>query len=121
MAVTTPLFKQKFDFDMWAELSKKDPRAFEELRQQALNEFIGSVESDKQDRLRCLQWKVDRVREKQKTPLAACVAISDMMWDSLERLNQLYYDYEKVTSLKDGKRVMSPLPSAAILDFRTRQ
>lgn len=121
MATTTPVHKQKFDFDKWSELSKKDPEAFEAMRQKAVQDFIGSVPENKQHRLRCLQWKVDKVREKQKTPLAACVAISDMMWDSLERLNQLYYDYENVTKVKDGKRVLTPLPSASILQFQTRQ
>lgn len=120
MVKTTPVYKQKFDFDMWLELSKNDPEAFEAMRRKALQEFIGSVPEDKQHRLRCLQWKVDKVREKQKTPLAACVAISDMMWDSLERLNQLYYDYENVTKVKDGKRVLTPLPSASILEFQAR-
>ncbi|WP_455210902.1 DUF3135 domain-containing protein [Kaarinaea lacus] len=120
MATKTPTYKQKFDFDMWSELSKKDPEAFEAMRQKMVQDFIGSVPENKQHRLRCLQWKVDKVREKQKTPLAACVAISDMMWDSLERLNQLYYDYENVTKLKDGKRVLTPLPSATILDFQAR-
>jgi hypothetical protein len=117
----TPLHKQKFDFDMWSDLSQKDPEAFEALRQKTVNEFIGSVDETKQTRLRCLQWKVDKVRERQKTPLAACVAISDMMWDSLERLNQLYYDYENITSVQDGKRVLSPLPSASIIPFQAQQ
>jgi hypothetical protein len=121
MVSTTSVHKQKFDFDMWSELSKKDPQAFEAMRQKALQDFIGSVPESKQHRLRCLQWKVDKVRENQKTPLAACVAISDMMWDSLERLNQLYYDYENVTKVKDGKRVLTPLPSASILQFQAPQ
>jgi hypothetical protein len=33
MAITTPTYKQKFDFDKWSELSKKDPEAFEAMRQ----------------------------------------------------------------------------------------
>jgi hypothetical protein len=121
MAKKTPKYSQKFDFDMWSELSKKDPEAFEAMRNQLVQDFIGNAPESKQHRLRCLQWKVDKVRERQKTPLAACVAISDMMWDSLERLNQLYYDYENVTKLKEGKRVLTPLPSAAILDFQAPQ
>jgi len=121
MASSTPICKEKFDFDKWSELSKTDPAAFEALRQKTVEEFIGSVAENKQQRLRCLQWKVDKVREHQKTPLAACVAISDMMWDSLERLNQLYYDYESITRFKKGKRVVAPLPSATILNFEARQ
>ncbi|MDH5327145.1 MAG: DUF3135 domain-containing protein [Gammaproteobacteria bacterium] len=118
--VSNSFQKEKFNFELWAELSVKDPQAFEELRQQTVDEFIGSVAEERQERLRCLQWKVDRVRETQKTPLAACVAISDMMWDSLERLNQLYNDYESVTSVKSGKRVLTPLPSASVIPFGAR-
>lgn len=109
--------KRKFDFDMWSELSQNDPDAFEKLREQTVSQHIGSMDRGRQDRLRCLQWKVDRVREQQKTPIAACVAISDMMWDSLERLNKIYYDYDGVTSLKEGRRVLTPLPKAVVLPF----
>ena len=86
-----------------------------------MSQYINSVPEDKQHRLRCLQWKIDRVREKMPTPLAACVAISDMMWDSLDKLNQLYHDCEAVTSIQDGKREMTPLPNAKIIQFSPRQ
>ena len=110
--------KHKFDFDMWYALSQSDPQAFEELRQKTLDNFIGGVDDDRQHRLRCLQWKVDRVREMNPTPLAACVAISDMMWDSLEKLNQIYYDYNSITTLQGSKRELAPLPNASILNFK---
>ena len=112
---------EKFNFDMWSELSQSNPEAFEELRQKTLDEFIEGVDENRQHRLRCLQWKIDRVREKMPTPLAACVAISDMMWDSLDRLNQLYHDCEAVTSDKQGKRIFTPLPRAEIIKFVPRQ
>ena len=112
--------KHKFKFDEWCELSRKDPKAFEELRQQTINDFIEGVAVERQHRLRCLQWKIDRVREKNSTPLAACVAISDMMWDSLERLHKIYYDYENITSVKNGKRILTPLPTASVLPFQSR-
>ena len=118
------LDKQKiesnFNFDEWLDLSKSDPETFETRRLESIEEFINSVPEDKQHRLRCLQWKIDRVREKMPTPLAACVAISDMMWDSLDRLNQLYHDCESITSSKNGKRVLTPLPKAEIIDLPSR-
>lgn len=110
-----------FDFDEWLELSKRDPKSFESRRLESIEEFINSVPEDKQHRLRCLQWKIDRVREKMPTPLAACVAISDMMWDSLDKLNQMYHDCETVTSLEGDKAVLSPLPNAKVLHFPQRQ
>jgi len=116
-----PKLSSNFDFDEWLELSKRDPESFETRRLQSIEELINSAPEERQQRLRCLQWKIDRVRDKMATPLAACVAISDMMWDSLDKLNQLYHDCESVTSLKDGKRVMTPLPKAKIMQFSPRQ
>ena len=113
--------KHKFKFDEWCELSKKDPHAFEELRKQTINEFIDGVAVERQHRLRCLQWKIDRVRDTNPSPLSACVAISDMMWDSLERLHKIYYDYDNITSLKGGKRVLAPLPEAKVLPFSSQR
>jgi len=110
---------KKFNFDMWSELSQSDPGAFEKLRQKTLDAFIEKVDENRQHRLRCLQWKVDRVREMNPTPLAACVAISDMMWDSLEKLNQIYYDYNSLTALHDTKRELAPLPNAMVLPFNS--
>ena len=112
--------ESSFNFDEWLDLSKRDPKTFETRRLESIEEFINSVPEDKQHRLRCLQWKIDRVREKMPTPLAACVAISDMMWDSLDRLNQLYHDCESVTSTKGGKQVLTPLPNAEIIQLSSR-
>ena len=116
-----PKLNSNFDFDEWLELSKRDPESFEVRRLQSIEELMNSAPEERQHRLRCLQWKIDRVRDKMATPMAACVAISDMMWDSLDKLNQLYHDCETVTSLKDGKRVMTPLPNAKIMQFSPRQ
>jgi hypothetical protein len=110
-----------FDFDEWLELSKTDPGSFENRRMESIEEFINSVPEDKQHRLRCLQWKIDRVREKMPTPLAACVAISDMMWDSLDKLNQIYHECEVTTGPKSGKNIVAPLSNARILQFTPRQ
>jgi len=119
--LTQEKIQSNFNFDEWLELSRRDPESFESRRLASIEEFINSVPEDKQHRLRCLQWKIDRVREKMPTPLAACVAISDMMWDSLDRLNQLYHDCESVTSGNHGKRTMNPLPNAEIIKFMPRQ
>jgi len=110
-----------FNFDEWCELSKNDPESFESRRQESIDELISNASEDKQQRLRCLQWKIDRVRDKMPTPLAACVAISDLMWDSLDRLNRLYNDCDDMTTVKDGKRVLKSLNSAKIFRFTSKQ
>ncbi|MCI0507849.1 MAG: DUF3135 domain-containing protein [Gammaproteobacteria bacterium] len=118
--LTQEKIQSNFNFDEWLELSRRDPETFESRRLESIEEFINSVPEDKQHRLRCLQWKIDRVREKMPTPLAACVAISDMMWNSLDRLNQLYNDCESAASKKRGKQVLESLPKAKIIEFIRR-
>ena len=108
-----------FDFDKWVELCKQDPEAFEAQRKQSINEFIDSCDKTRQQRLRSLQWKIDTIRDRHDTALSACVAISDMMWDSLEKLHKVYYDYEGITDIHStGKHVYAPLPKAQVLNFR---
>jgi hypothetical protein len=112
--------EDKFDFDKWSELSKQDPEAFEALRKQSISEFIEGCAESRQERLRCLQWKIDTIRGRHDTPLSACVAISDMMWDSLERLHRVYYEYEGITNQKNGPHVYAPLPKAKVLNFQVQ-
>ena len=73
----------KIDFDTWAEMAKNDPDAFERMRLQAIDEFIESVPESSQERLRRFQWRIDQERRLAKTPLAACIRLSSMMWQSL--------------------------------------
>ncbi|MEW5756719.1 MAG: DUF3135 domain-containing protein [Pseudomonadota bacterium] len=85
------------DFDAWVELARNDPEAFEARRRNLLEEFISQAAPAQQRRLRCLQWRVDIERKRASNPMAACVRISQMMWDSFvgenglrEAINELY-------------------------------
>ncbi len=73
----------KIDFDEWANLAKSDPEKFEVRRREIIEKAIASNPPERQHRLRCLQWKIDQIRDRSPTPLSACVKISNMMWDSL--------------------------------------
>jgi hypothetical protein len=73
----------QIDFDEWADLAKRDPEAFERRRAQVIEEFLDQVPDDRRERLRCLQWRIDRTRERASNPVAACVRLSQMMWDSV--------------------------------------
>jgi hypothetical protein len=75
--------KPLIEFDQWAELARSDPAAFEQKRAQVIEDMIQRMPPHKQQRMRCLQWKIDRVREKAGNPVAACIKLSEMMWDSL--------------------------------------
>ena len=73
----------KYDFDEWKALAEKDPEAFEQQRQQAIEHMITSVPQERQQRLRGLQWRVDVERAKYKNALMGCRQAFNMMWDSV--------------------------------------
>jgi hypothetical protein len=80
------------DFDKWAELARSDPQAFEELRSQFLNNALNRISKAKRHKFECLQWRVDKIRQTTKTPLSACIKISQLMWTSFDELQQQYND-----------------------------
>ena len=109
----------KLDFDHWLELAKSDPDGFEALRTKPINEAIERFAQTRQGHLRRIQWRVDKVRERSRTPMAACIAISNMMWDSFHHLNLTYKQlYEQVSN---GDYEVQPLPSAKVIPFRSRE
>ncbi len=78
--------KYRFDlaeFDHWAQQAVSDPDAFEARRSRLIEAFISSVPAERQPRLRGLQWRIDQIRRGSRTPLASCIRISRMMWDSV--------------------------------------
>ena len=103
------------DFDYWSQLARDDPERFESLRSATLESHINKAPEAQQNRLRCLQWRVDRMREKAKTPMAACINISNMMWDSAQHLVISCKHLEHIHKGQD-----SHLPSATILKFVPR-
>jgi hypothetical protein len=76
-------FSFSFDFDEWATLARVDPYAFEERRLALIENFLGQFPATEQRRLRGLQFRIDMERQRARTPMAACLRISSMMWDSL--------------------------------------
>lgn len=97
----------KFDFDEWAQLAKQDKIAFEEKRAITLKQFITSCASNDRDlrRLNGLQFKINMIRRKHKSPMGACIAISEMMVDKLYELvmldiSELILNAEKKTEKK---------------------
>lgn len=85
----------KWDFNEWMNLASSDPEAFEARRQQVVHELIEESPRERRQRLRCLQWRIDQVRQRSSTPMAGCISLYGMMWESLlgdgglaEALNQ---------------------------------
>jgi len=88
--------REGFDFDGWQKLAREDPDTFEIKRKIIIDAAIANAPQRNHDRLRRLQWKLDRIRDTSSTPLAACVRMQEMLWESvigrnglLERLRQI--------------------------------
>jgi len=110
----------KLDFDHWLELAKSDPDSFEVLRSRAIDEVIGRFAESRQSHMRCVQWRIDRLRERSRNPMAACIAISGMMWDSFNHLNSTYRHLYEQMGPRQTLRELAPLPSAKVLIFQPR-
>ena len=92
----------------WAALAREDPEAFERRRREVIEAYIESVPEAHRRRLRGLQWQIDTVRRRAGSSLGACVAISHMMWASVERFGRL----------EDS---LGPRPAARVLPLRPRR
>jgi hypothetical protein len=81
--------REYLDFDEWRMLASRDPDGFEAKRRKVLESVIAQAPENRRQRLRALQWRVDQVRVRSSTPLAACISLSDMMWESFAGENGL--------------------------------
>lgn len=74
------------DFEEWARLAASDPVAFEKKRSALLRRVINAQTRNdplQRRRLKALQWRIDRERERAGSPLASCMTLSRMMLDSV--------------------------------------
>jgi len=106
-------YHNTINFDKWAYLAKSDPKAFELCRSQFLKNALQHIDKNKRHKFECLQWRIDQIRLTTKTPLSACVKISQLMWTSFEELHRQYHDdYQDLVSL-------TPQKTATVLPFKT--
>lgn len=109
--------RPKFDFDAWAELARNDPQEFELKRKLLIERAIMRAPADKQQRLRCLQWKLDQIRNLASTPMAACLQINRLLWESIVSERGLLHCLQH---LQSGTRPDSNQPTAKVLQFQSR-
>ena len=87
----------EIDFDDWVNLALSDPDAFEALRESKISAYLEKVSDSRKQRMRCLQWKIDKIREKNKdSALAACYTISELMWETFDHLRNVLHSSEAV-------------------------
>lgn len=85
-------------FDELMQLAKTDPEGLEALRTRLVEELIASAPANYQRRLRGLQFRIDMERLRAHSPMAACIRISNMMHESLDRLRDALNQARAVAS-----------------------
>lgn len=104
-----------FNFDEMAKLAKEDPKAFEQKRLELIRNFLQSAGEDRKRKLEGLQFKIDMIRRKAKTPLQATIEISKLMHDSFVELRELLLTTKSlIEDYQQGKPLRAIENSATI-------
>ena len=108
-----------FDFEEWSLLASNDPETFEQRRQDCIEKFINRYPDSRQKRLRGLQFRIDMERKRARTPMAACIKLSTMMWDAITKKDGFVSTVKLLNN--DGRTIQKQMaiknPSATILHF----
>ncbi|ARN76054.1 DUF3135 domain-containing protein [Oceanicoccus sagamiensis] len=101
------------NFDTLLELAINDPEQLEEIRNELALTTINAAPETMRKRLEGLQFQIDSTRHLAKTPLAACIRLSEMMHNSLEELRQAVKRPTQTAALANPESSIN----AKILDF----
>lgn len=103
------------EFDILLQLAEQDPEQLENIRQHLANRTINSAPDYLRHRLRGLQFRIDTTRQLAKSPMAACIQISEMMTESFEQLRQA------LNGVSEEQLAVPDVPTRAkVLPFRRR-
>lgn len=95
-------------FEEMVDLARNRPDELEQLRNRVCESIINEAPVAIRQRLRGLQFQIDMERRRASNPMASCVRISQMMFDSLERLRRLLNDADPGLPVTGGgARVLS--------------
>lgn len=108
---------ERFDFNAWKELSENDPEAFELRRRQVIEAEIRLAPKKQQQRLRCLQWQIDVIRQRYKHPLVSSAKLFEMMWHKVYGENGFLDALTRPAIQSDDP----PASTAKILRFNPRK
>jgi hypothetical protein len=112
--------------EILARLALDDPRAFEELRSAMIENCIARAPQKIQCRLRQLQFRVDGIRRRSRSPLGALMKIQSLMWDSYFQLNAEMQDMvrQRLGIPPSARQAINPgarqVRNARIIEFRAR-
>ena len=106
-----------FDFDDWAKLAKEDPDAFENRRNQMIQDVIESTSPEVKRRMQGLQWQIDKIRSTSSNPMASCLKISQMMWDNVLGEDGLLENMRALNNPEQISKLRQPKESAEIISL----
>jgi hypothetical protein len=99
-------------FDTLRYLAEHDPARLELLRNALTEMLILRSPAESRQRLRGLQFQINARVKLARNPIAACLAVSSMMHETLSQLQR---------TLCDGPdETVAPLESARVIPFRAR-
>ena len=73
--------------DALSRLARNDPQSFETLRLELIANAIDDAPEPVRLRLRQLQFRIDGIRQRSRSPLGATVKIQALMWESFQAMN----------------------------------
>lgn len=76
------------NFDTLLQIAQSDPNELEQIRERLAASTISAAPKALRPRLRGLQFRIDSTRQLAKTPLSACIQLSEMMYQSFEELRE---------------------------------
>lgn len=103
------------NFDTLLRIAKQDPEQLEQIRIQLAQQTISQAPEHLRPRLRGLQFQIDIKRKLAKTPLAACIQLSNMMHRSFMELCETVH---RPIIGDSARRQNEHLSEAEILTFR---
>lgn len=94
------------------ELARSNPEQLENIRRREVDALIASAPEHMRRRLRGLQFQIDCKREAHRdSAMAACLAVSGMMLDSLHRLNSTLQGECSDDPVQTQQPVVIPFPA----------
>ena len=109
------------DHETLARLARENPRSFETLRRQLIESLINDSPDAIQLRLRQLQFRIDGIRQRSRSPLGAVIKIQKLMWDSFLRLNDDLQEFRSPLRKRPRAETGNIRHSAQLIAFRARR
>jgi len=95
-------------FDAWMRLARENPQGFEKVRAEILRAEIEKASEAMRPRLRSMQWRIEREREKTADPLASAGKIYGMMWERVFGAGGLLQALDALAGKRSPDTLLSP-------------